>query len=55
MQRAVALDPRSAERQLGLARAYFSSKRYAEADSAYDRAIAIAPDQYHAYFEKGGR
>jgi serine/threonine-protein kinase len=53
MQRAAALDPRSAERQLGLARSYFVSKRYAEADSAYDRAIAIAPDQYHAYFEKG--
>ncbi len=53
MQRAAALDPRSAERQLGLARSYFWRRRYPEADSTYDRAIAIAPDQYHAYFEKG--
>ncbi len=53
MARAATLDPRSAERQLGLARAYFAARRYPQADSAYDRAIAIAPDQYHAYFEKG--
>jgi Flp pilus assembly protein TadD len=53
MRRAVALDPRSAQRHLGLARSYFMTKQYAQADSAYDRAIALAPDQYHAYFEKG--
>jgi tetratricopeptide (TPR) repeat protein len=53
MRRATVLDPRSAERVLGLARAYGALRRFAEADSGYDRAIALAPDQYHAYFEKG--
>ncbi len=53
MRRASALDPRSAERVLGLARAYGGLRRFAEADSSYDRAIELAPDQYHAYFEKG--
>jgi TolB-like protein/cytochrome c-type biogenesis protein CcmH/NrfG len=53
MRRASALDPRSAERALGLARAYGGLRRFAEADSSYGRAIALAPDQYHAYFEKG--
>jgi eukaryotic-like serine/threonine-protein kinase len=52
MRRASALDPRSAERALGLARAYSGLRRFAEADSSYDLAIALAPDQYHAYFEK---
>jgi len=53
MRRASALDPRSAERALGLARAYSGLRRFADADTTYDRAIALAPDQYHAYFEKG--
>ena len=52
MRRASALDPRAAERALGLARAYGGLRRFAEADSSYDRAIALAPDQYHAYHEK---
>jgi TolB-like protein/Tfp pilus assembly protein PilF len=52
MIRAVALDPRSPERALGLARALFALKRYDAADSAYVRAIELAPDQYHAYFER---
>jgi TolB-like protein/Tfp pilus assembly protein PilF len=52
MARAVALDPRSPDRALGLARALFALKRYDPADSAYVRAIDLAPDQYHAYFER---
>jgi eukaryotic-like serine/threonine-protein kinase len=52
MERANALDPRSPQRALGLGRAYEFSKRYPEAVAAYDRAITLAPDQYHAYFDK---
>jgi hypothetical protein len=52
MARAVALDPRSPDRALGLARALFGLKRYDSADSAYVRAIELAPDQYHACFER---
>jgi serine/threonine-protein kinase len=54
MTRAVALDPRSPDQALGLARAMFAVKRYDAADSAYVRAIELAPDQYHAYFERAG-
>ncbi|HYC31445.1 MAG TPA: protein kinase [Gemmatimonadales bacterium] len=50
MVRAAALDPRDAEMQGYLADAYAASRRYPEADSAYARAIALAPEQYHAYF-----
>jgi tetratricopeptide (TPR) repeat protein len=52
MVRAAALDPRDPQRQLQLGQAYNAARRYAEADSAYARAIAIAPDQYHAYFNR---
>jgi tetratricopeptide (TPR) repeat protein len=52
MARAVALDPRSPDRALGLARTMFSLKRYDAADSVYVHAIELAPDQYHAYFER---
>jgi eukaryotic-like serine/threonine-protein kinase len=52
MERANALDPRSPQRALGLGRAYEFAKRYPAAVAAYDRAIALAPDQYHAYYDK---
>ena len=52
IERANTLDPRSPERALGLGRAYEASRRYPEAVAAYDRAITLAPDQYHAYFDK---
>jgi serine/threonine-protein kinase len=50
MVRAAALDPRNAELQGDLADAYSAARRYPQADSTYDRAIALAPEQYHAYF-----
>ena len=50
MIRAAALDPRDAEMQGSLGEAYGAVRRYPEADSAYARAIALAPEQYHAYF-----
>ena len=52
MIRAAALDPRAPERQSGLGDAYGAARRWSQADSAYDRAIALAPEQYHAYFAK---
>ncbi len=52
MVRAAALDPRGPELQLRLANAYSAARRYPDADSAYDRAIGLAPEQYHAYFGK---
>jgi len=52
MMRAAALDPRNAELQGDLAEAYSAARRYPQADSTYDRAIALAPEQYHAYFAK---
>ncbi|HJR51278.1 MAG TPA: tetratricopeptide repeat protein, partial [Gemmatimonadales bacterium] len=52
MVRAAGLDPRNAELQGDLADAYSAARRYPEADSTYDRAIALAPEQYHAYFAK---
>jgi tetratricopeptide (TPR) repeat protein len=50
--RAAALDPRSPQRALGLAQSYSVLRRYPQADSAYARAIELAPDQYHAYWER---
>jgi TolB-like protein/Tfp pilus assembly protein PilF len=52
LERATALDPRSAERALWLAEGYAASGRYPEAVRSYDRAIEMAPDQYFAYFNK---
>jgi tetratricopeptide (TPR) repeat protein len=52
MVRAASLDPRNAELQGDLAEAYSAARRYPQADSMYDRAIALAPEQYHAYFGK---
>jgi TolB-like protein len=52
MERANALDPRSPERALAIARIHEFSTSYAKAVADYDRAIALAPDQYHAYFGK---
>jgi serine/threonine protein kinase/Flp pilus assembly protein TadD len=52
MVRAAALDPRNAELQGNLAEAYGAARRYPQADSTYDRAITLAPEQYHAYFAK---
>ncbi|HEU5039812.1 MAG TPA: protein kinase, partial [Gemmatimonadales bacterium] len=52
MIRAAALDPRAPEGQGRLADAYSAARRWAQADSAYDRAIALAPEQYHAYWGK---
>jgi tetratricopeptide (TPR) repeat protein len=53
MERANTLDPRSPQRALGLGRVYEFRRKYSAAVAAYDRAIALAPDQYHAYFDKG--
>jgi serine/threonine-protein kinase len=50
MARAAALDPRNPELQGHLATAYSFARRYGAADSAYGRAIVLAPEQYHAYF-----
>jgi serine/threonine-protein kinase len=52
IERATALDPRSAERALWMAEAYTASGRYADGVRSYDRAIELAPDQYFAYFNK---
>jgi serine/threonine-protein kinase len=52
LERATALDPRSAERALWMAEGYTASGRYADAVRSYDRAIDLAPDQYFAYFNK---
>ena len=52
IERAAALDPRSAERALWMAEAYTASGRYAAGVRSYDRAIELAPDQYFAYFNK---
>jgi TolB-like protein/Tfp pilus assembly protein PilF len=52
MVQAASLDPRNPELQGRLADAYGAMRRYAAADSTYDRAIALAPEQYHAYFAK---
>ncbi|HEU5169329.1 MAG TPA: protein kinase [Gemmatimonadales bacterium] len=52
IERATALDPRSAERALDAGQIYGSVGRYADALNALDRAIALAPDQYHAYWDK---
>ncbi|MGH7703721.1 MAG: hypothetical protein ACREMO_11540, partial [Gemmatimonadales bacterium] len=52
MGRAVALDPRSAEQALSHADLVSSELRYAKADSLFDRALTLAPDQYHAYWDK---
>lgn len=52
MIRAAALDPRAPEIQGRLADAYSAARRYPEADSAFARAIALAPEQYHAYFAR---
>lgn len=48
----ITLDPRSPQRALGLGRVYEFRLSYPAAVAAYDRAIALAPDQYHAYFDK---
>ncbi|MGH7517147.1 MAG: protein kinase domain-containing protein [Gemmatimonadales bacterium] len=52
IERAAALDPRSAERALNAAEMYTGVARYPAAIAAYDRAIELAPDQYFAYFNK---
>jgi serine/threonine-protein kinase len=52
MEHAAALDPRSPERALGMGEAYIGVGRYADATRAFERAIALAPDQYFAYFGK---
>jgi eukaryotic-like serine/threonine-protein kinase len=50
--RAAALDPRSPDRALGLAQSLAVLRHWAASDSAYARAIELAPDQYHAYWER---
>jgi serine/threonine-protein kinase len=52
IRRAMALDPRSAPRALAGGDILASVGRYEEATAAFDRAIALAPDQYHAYWDK---
>jgi eukaryotic-like serine/threonine-protein kinase len=50
--RAAALDPRSPDRALGLAQSLAVLRHWPASDSAYARAIELAPDQYHAYWER---
>jgi tetratricopeptide (TPR) repeat protein len=45
-------DPRSPETALALARVLAVNGRFGPADTAYDKALALAPDQYHSWFEK---
>ncbi|HET7599065.1 MAG TPA: tetratricopeptide repeat protein, partial [Gemmatimonadales bacterium] len=52
IQRAAALDPRSAQRALALGNALEAVGRFGDAVASYDRAIGLAPDQYHAYWDK---
>jgi tetratricopeptide (TPR) repeat protein len=50
LRRATALDPHSVDLAQGLAETYLLSHRYAEADSACARAIALAPDVGFTYW-----
>jgi serine/threonine-protein kinase len=49
---AAELDPRSGERALDYADLMSYYGHYALADSLFDHTIALAPDQYHAYYDK---
>jgi eukaryotic-like serine/threonine-protein kinase len=48
-QRALQLDPHSADAVIGLAVSYDSSGRTADAEAAYRRAIALRPDSWEGY------
>ncbi|UCC84727.1 MAG: tetratricopeptide repeat protein [Gemmatimonadota bacterium] len=48
------LDPRSQTKALAAGLTYFRMRNYAQAEAHYDRAIALAPDRFHAYLHKAG-
>lgn len=48
-QRALQLDPHSADAQLGLAQSYDSAGRTADAEAAFRKAIALRPDSWNGY------
>ncbi|HXI02918.1 MAG TPA: protein kinase, partial [Candidatus Saccharimonadales bacterium] len=49
LEKALELSPRDAELASDLAGTYAHMRKYAEAVQAYDRSIALAPDQVNAY------
>jgi len=52
-QRALQLDPRSADAVIGLAESYESAGRNADAEAAYRKAIALRPDSWSGYNNLG--
>ena len=48
-QRALQLDPRNADANIGLARSYESAGRTADAEAAFKKAIALRPDSWDGY------
>ena len=52
-QRALQLDPRNADAIIGLARAYDSAGRAADAEAAFKKAIALRPDFWDGYNSYG--
>jgi serine/threonine protein kinase/tetratricopeptide (TPR) repeat protein len=52
-QRALQLDPRSAEAQIGLAQSFDSAGRTADAENAFRKAIALRPDSWSNYVAFG--
>ena len=49
---AAELDPRSGERALDYADMAATLRHFALADSLFDKTLALAPDQYHAYYDR---
>jgi serine/threonine-protein kinase len=52
-QRALELDPRSADAVIGLAESYDSAGRTADAEAAFRKAIALRPDSWEGYNHLG--
>ena len=52
-QRALQLDPRSADALIGIAHSYDSAGRTADAEAAYRKAIALRPDSWNGYNSLG--
>ena len=52
-QRALQLDPRNADALIGIAHAYESAGRPADAEAAYKKAIALRPDYWDGYNNLG--
>ncbi|MHC4144264.1 MAG: protein kinase domain-containing protein [Planctomycetota bacterium] len=54
IKRACELDPLSSNMSLQLASTFMLLRRYAEAESYYERSISLSPDQAFPYFWKAG-